>query len=98
MHINPEQSSWSVIFQNPEFQAVARKRKKIVISLFLVSALFYFSIPLLTTMYPAVFRVRLFGSINLGLVYAILQYPIGGLIAYYYAISMRKIDREIGRM
>lgn len=98
MHINPQPSSWSVIYQNPEFHAIARKRKKIVFTLFIISALFYFSIPFITTLYPSVFHVRLFGSINLGLVYAVLQYPIGGMIAYCYAVSMRKLDREIGRM
>lgn len=91
-------NSWSVMYQNPRFHEITRKRRAVVMTLFVVSALFYFSIPAITTFFPSLFHIRLFGAINLGLTYALLQYPIGGLIAYAYAISMRKLDQEIGQI
>jgi len=86
------------MYQNPQFHAIARRRRTMVLTLFVVSALFYFSIPVITTFFPSLFHIRLFGVINLGLTYAVLQYPIGGLIAYAYAISMRRLDGEVGEL
>ncbi len=91
-------ATWSTMYRNPQFHAIARQRRRVVLTLFIVGTLFYFSIPAITTFYPSVFHVRLFGVVNIGLVYGLLQYPIGGLIAYIYAINMRKLDLESGRM
>lgn len=82
----------SSIFKNENFHLLVRQRRLIVAQLFVLSALVYFSIPFITTVFPEFFRIRISGAINIGLVYAVLQYPIGGLIAYRYAITMRKID------
>jgi uncharacterized membrane protein (DUF485 family) len=86
---------WSVTYQKASFHALARRRRTIVVQLFVLSALFYFSLPFMTTVFPEFFRIKVLGSINIGLIYAILQYPIGGLIAYRYAVSMRKVDRLV---
>lgn len=98
MHSNSSPDSWAAIYRNPQFHTVTSKRKKVVLTLFIISALFYFSIPFCTTFFPSLFHVRLSGSLNLGLIYSLLQYPIGGLVAYAYAINMRKLDQEIKRM
>ncbi|WP_051516629.1 DUF485 domain-containing protein [Herbaspirillum sp. RV1423] len=98
MHSDNPPDTWSAMYRNPQFHAISRKRRTVVTTLFIVGALFYFSIPAITTFYPSIFHIRLFGVVNLGLAYALLQYPIGGLIAYAYAISMRKLDQEIGRI
>ncbi|WP_058896486.1 MULTISPECIES: DUF485 domain-containing protein [Herbaspirillum] len=98
MHSDMQTDAWSVMYQNPQFHAIARKRKLVVMTLFVVSALFYFSIPFITTFYPRIFHVQLFGAVNLGLVYAVLQYPLGGLVAYAYAVHMRKLDQEVTRL
>jgi len=90
--------TWSTMYRNPQFHAVSRQRRRVVLTLFIVGTLFYFSIPAVTTFYPSIFHARLFGVVNIGLAYGLLQYPIGGLIAYIYAINMRKLDLEVARM
>lgn len=98
MHSDKLSDTWSTMYRDPQFHAISRKRRTVVLTLFIVSALFYFSINAITTFYPALFHVRLFGVVNLGLAYGLLQYPIGGVIAYVYAVNMRKLDQDIGRM
>ncbi len=90
--------TWSTMYRNPQFHAVSRQRRTVVLTLFIVGTLFYFSIPAITTFYPSIFHARLFGVVNIGLAYGLLQYPIGGLIAYVYAVNMRKLDLEVARM
>lgn len=64
-----------------------------VLRLFTLGLLFYFSIPFLTTFYPTLLSIKIWGPVTFGLLYAVLQYPIGGAIAIAYAVSVRKIDR-----
>jgi uncharacterized membrane protein (DUF485 family) len=84
--------SWSDIYQKPQFVALTLRRRKIVLRLFALSSLFYFSIPFLTTLFPNILSIKIWGPLNIGLLYGVLQYPIGGLIAITFAIKMRKID------
>jgi len=88
----------SVAFNKSQFHSLTRQRRVIILKLFALSALFYFSIPFFTTFFPKFFAIQISGAINVGLVYAILQYPVGGLIAYRYAVNMRKIDAMVEKL
>ena len=91
--VNQEISTqWSAHYRASQFQTLVRRRRAIGAGLFAVTALFYFSVFLIAAAHPGFWRVQVFGAINLGLLYALLQYPLGGLVAYGYARAMRRVD------
>ncbi|PYE17292.1 DUF485 domain-containing protein [Paraburkholderia silvatlantica] len=84
---------WNAVLASTRFKQVARRRRNTIVVLGVLSALYYFSIPALIAWGPDVFRIRLAAGINLGTVFAVSQYPFGGLIAYVFMRRSAAIDR-----
>lgn len=84
---------WAAVLGSERFQALARRRRNTVIVLGLLAALYYFSIPALIAWAPGIFRIRLAAGINVGTVFAVSQYPFGGVIAYVFMRRTAAIDR-----
>lgn len=86
---------WKSIFASAGFINLVRRRRAVALRLVGISMLLFFSIPFIVNQFPALFRIRVFGPINLGLIYCIAQYLIGAVIAYRYALQMRRIDDQV---
>lgn len=84
---------WDAVLASEHFKQLARRRRKTIIVLGALSALYYFSIPALIAWSPDIFRIRLAAGINVGTVFAVSQYPFGGLIAYVFMRRTAAIDR-----
>lgn len=83
---------WDAIYAHPEFQDLVRRRRAVVLRLFIVSMLFFFSVPLIVVFQPDLFKIPLGGAINLGLVYLVAQYLVGTAIALRYTTLLRRLD------
>jgi uncharacterized membrane protein (DUF485 family) len=88
-----DQVDWLAMQKSEQFRGLVRHRRNAIAALGLVAALYYFSIPALIAWFPAFFTLRLAPGINLGLVFAVSQYPFGGLIAYVFLRRTASIDR-----
>jgi uncharacterized membrane protein (DUF485 family) len=84
---------WEAVLASEHFRQLARRRRNTVVVLGVLAALYYFSIPALIAWAPGVFRIRLAAGINLGTVFAVSQYPFGGVIAYVFMRRSAAIDR-----
>lgn len=82
------------IYSDPKFNELVKKRRNISLGLFGVCMTLFFLIPVISSVCPDLFRVRVIGSINLGLIYMVAQYAIGGLIAWRYASQLVHIDEQ----
>jgi uncharacterized membrane protein (DUF485 family) len=89
-----EPLDWQRILDDPHFRAMARRRRNTVVGLGIAAAIGYFSIPALIAWYPAFFAIRLAPGINVGIVFAVLQYPFGGAIAYAFLRRTERMDRS----
>jgi uncharacterized membrane protein (DUF485 family) len=92
-HSLAEPLDWQRILDDPHFRAMARRRRNTVVALGIVAAIGYFSIPALIAWYPAFFAIRLAPGINVGIVFAVSQYPFGGAIAYAFLRRTERMDR-----
>ncbi len=86
------------IYHTPEFRRLSNGRRTMRIALMAVAMAFFFSQPLLFSAFPAVFRMPLAGSINVGLAYLVAQYAVGGLVAVLYAVCQRRFDRRVAEI
>ncbi len=80
------------IYSSGEFKLHVRKKSLIIIFLVLITFIFFFSLPLLNSLLPAVMRYQIVGSFNIGLLWVILQYPLGAAVAWCYAKKMGRYD------
>lgn len=90
----PKDGFYDAVCADPQFRHLVRKKRIVSFVLFGIAMALFFSIPLISSFAPGLFKVRVFSSINLGLVYLIFQYIAGGLIAWKYASMLRNIDKE----
>ena len=63
----------SAAFNKSQFHTLARQRRVIILKLFALSTLFYFSIPFFTTFFPKFFAIQIAGAINVGLVLSLIH-------------------------
>lgn len=89
---------WKEIKESKEFRELALSKRKTIAFLFVVGMLCFFSIPFLSTVFPGFLSIQIVGPINIGLIWGPLQYPIGGLIAWRYAVQMRETDAKLASL
>ncbi|WPG41610.1 DUF485 domain-containing protein [Variovorax sp. EBFNA2] len=87
-----ESLSWEAIHAHPEFALLVSKRRSVTWRLFAISMLFFFSIPVIATYFPQLFRIQILGPINIGFVFLVAQYFGGGIVAWRYAIHLKIVD------
>lgn len=47
-----KQTDYHVLFNHPDFEALVRQRRRVVVRLFVISMTFFFSLPLVSTFAP----------------------------------------------
>ncbi|MFP6560165.1 DUF485 domain-containing protein [Paraburkholderia sp. B3] len=85
---------WQAVLASQRFQKLARRRRNIVLTLGILAAVYYFAIPVLIAGAPGWFRIRITDGLNLGTLFAISQYPFGGLIAWVFLRRTASLDHE----
>ena len=76
---------WSGIVADPRFQALHRKKQAFLSGLMIFSVAFYFLLPIGAAYFPALFNVKVWGPINIGLLFALSQFVVAWGIAFYYS-------------
>ena len=86
---------YEALYAKPQFQDLVRKRRGVVLRLLFVSMAFFFLVPILSSLSPELFRLKLSNSTNFGLWYLIAQYLVGGAVAWRYAVQLRHLDKMV---
>jgi uncharacterized membrane protein (DUF485 family) len=76
---------WSAIVADPRFQALHKKKQSFLAGLMLFSVAYYFLLPIGAAYFPALFNVKVWGPINIGLLFALSQFVVAWGIAFYYS-------------
>jgi uncharacterized membrane protein (DUF485 family) len=92
--ITPD-TAWSSIYESAEFRSLLAQRRRLVTILLCIVMCSFFAIPVFCNFWPSLFKVRLVGSINVGLTYLVMQYVVGFVVAQLYAFKLRNIDRLV---
>jgi uncharacterized membrane protein (DUF485 family) len=90
--MNDAEIDWDAIYGSERFQQLARRRRNTIVTLGALAAVYYFSIPALIAWAPDFFKIRLAPGINLGTLFAVSQYPFGGVIAYVFLRRIATLD------
>jgi uncharacterized membrane protein (DUF485 family) len=76
---------WGAIVADPRFQVLHRKKQAFLAGLMIFSVAFYFLLPIGAAYFPALYSIKVWGPINIGILFALSQFVVAWGIAFYYS-------------
>ena len=76
---------WKAVVADPRFQALHRKKTSFLWGLMIFSIAFYFLLPVGAAYYQDLFKIRVAGPINVGILFALSEFIVAWAIAFYYS-------------
>lgn len=76
---------WVAIDRDPRFQELHAKKSRFLWGLMIFSIAYYFLLPVGAAYFPELFRVKVWGPINVGIVFALSEFIVAWGIAFIYS-------------
>jgi uncharacterized membrane protein (DUF485 family) len=86
--------NWAAIDTNPKFQALHRKKLFFLWGLMIFSTAYYFLLPIGAAYYQDLYKIKVWGVVNVGLLFALSEFVVAWVIAFVYA---RKANAEFDK-
>ena len=83
---------WRRIEADPRFQQLHRKKSAFLWSLMAFAVVYYFALPIGAAYFTDVFRIKVWGVINVGYLFALSEFIVAWVIAFVYARKAREYD------
>jgi uncharacterized membrane protein (DUF485 family) len=93
--MSSSQPDWTAIDQDPRFQALHKKKTTFLWGLMLFSIVYYFLLPVGAAYFQELFKIRVWGPVNVGILFALSEFIVAWTIAGIYA---RRANREYDAM
>ena len=87
--------NWAAIDHDPRFQALHKKKTTFLWSLMAISTIYYFMLPIGAAYYPELFKIKVWGPMNVGILFALSEFVVAWTIAAIYA---RRANRDFDAM
>ncbi len=84
--------NWAAIDNDPRFQRLRTKKSTFLTWLMVLSTVYYFLLPIGAAYFQDLFRVKVFGVVNFGILFALSQFVVAWGIAGYYMARARAYD------
>lgn len=87
--------NWSAIDQDPRFQELHKRKSRFLWGLMIFSVVYYFLLPIGAAYYQDLFKIKVWGPVNVGILFALSEFIVAWTIAYIYS---RKANAEFDAM
>lgn len=85
---------WAAVIADPRFQELHSRKSRFLWSLMAFSVVYYFALPIGAAYFQDFFKVQVWGVINRGLLFALSEFVVAWVIAFYYSrVANRDFDR-----
>jgi uncharacterized membrane protein (DUF485 family) len=84
--------NWAAIDSDPRFRKLHDRKTRFLWGLMAFSVVYYFLLPIGAGYFPELYRIRVFGPINVGLLFALSQFLVAWGIAYLYSRRASDFD------
>ena len=91
----PPAIDWNAVIADPRFQSLHRRKQGFLTGLMIFSIVFYFLLPIGAAYFQDLFKARIWGVVNFGLLFALSEFVVAWLIAFYYS---RRAGAEFDRL
>ena len=89
------QLDWAAIDRDPRFQALHKKKSSFLWGLMVFSIVYYFLLPVGAAYFQDLFKVKVWGPLNVGLLFALSEFVVAWVVAAVYA---KRANREFDAM
>ena len=86
---------WKTIDSDPKFQELHRRKMGFLWGLMIFSMVFYFLLPIGAAYFQDLFKIRVWGPVNVGLLFALSEFVVAWAIAFIYS---KKANAEFDAM
>ena len=76
---------WEAIEADPRFQALHKDKNRFLWRMMLFALIYFFCLPIATAYFQDILKVKIWGVINIGLLFALSQFIVAWAIAIIYA-------------
>jgi uncharacterized membrane protein (DUF485 family) len=77
--------NWVAINDDPRFQVLHRKKTNFLSGLMIFSVIYYFLLPIGAAYWPELFKVKVWGVINVAILFALSEFVVAWIIAFVYS-------------
>jgi uncharacterized membrane protein (DUF485 family) len=84
--------NWAAIDADPRFQQLHARKSRFLWGLMIFAVIYYFLLPIGAAYFTGLYAVKVWGSINFGLVFALSQFVVAWGIAWIYARKASEFD------
>ena len=84
--------NWVAIDADPRFQRLHAKKLAFLSGLMIFSLIYYFLLPIGAAYYPDIYRIKVYGVVNVGILFALSQFVVAWGIAFYYTAKAKDFD------
>lgn len=90
----PRSIDWAAVIADERFQRLRRRKNAVLWGLMAFSVCYYFLLPVGAAYFQSLFAIRVWGVINVGLLFALSEFAVAWGIAFYYSrLANREFDR-----
>ncbi len=93
--MSKQEMNWAAIDADPRFQKLHKKKLTFLWSLMIISVIYYFLLPVGAAYYQELFKIKVWGPVNVGIVFALSEFIVAWTIAGVYAV---RANREFDAM
>ena len=87
--------NWAAIDADPRFQTLHRKKTVFLWGLMLLSIVYYFMLPVGAAYFQDLFKIKVWGVVNVGILFALSEFIVAWTIAFLYS---KKANAEFDAM
>ena len=87
--------NWPAIDNDPRFKTLHKKKTTFLWSLMIFSVIYYFLLPIGAGYYPELFKIKVWGPVNVGILFALSEFVVAWSIAFIYT---RRANRDFDSM
>jgi uncharacterized membrane protein (DUF485 family) len=92
---NPDVVDWDAIICDPRFVSLHRRKSVFLWGLMILTVAYFFLLPIGAAYFQDIFKIRVWGVVNVGLLGALSEFVVAWLLALIYS---RKASRDFDRM
>jgi uncharacterized membrane protein (DUF485 family) len=81
----PEAVDWDAIVRDPRFQSLHRRKSGFLWGLMALSVVYYFLLPIGAAYFQELFRIHVWGVINVALLFALSEFVLALVVAVIYS-------------
>lgn len=84
--------NWVAIDNDPRFQRLHAKKLAFLTSLMVFSLVYYFLLPIGAAYFTDIYKIKVYGVVNVGILFALSQFIVAWGIAFYYTAKAKDFD------